>query len=116
MDAQRRSVTSQGHTAWDCLFPFLRYRNRVKRKEKYTRLCDPFRRQCHRNGGVVTNIFCTVFARMCGLETHHHVSVVLWGVPTAFELGVDSKIAQHSRALQGKVSCGMRQVPQKPFS
>lgn len=91
--------------AWEYLVSFFHYRNRVKRKEICNRFFDFFGRKLHRNGGIViNNIFCTVFAMVCGLKTQSSFCAVLWVVPAAFELGVDRKITQHSRTIQGGVS------------
>lgn len=71
----------------------------------YIRLFESFRRNLPRNVGIViNNLFCAVLATVCGPEDHSSFSAVLGVVQAAFELGVDRKITQHSRAVRGGVS------------
>lgn len=49
-------------------------------------------------------LLITFSAMVCGLQIHSSLSAVSWVVPTAFALGVDRKITQRGRTIQGGVS------------
>lgn len=73
----------------------------MKRKEIYTGFLNSLEENSIEMKGL---LLITFSAMVCGHQIHSSLSAVLWVVPTAFELGVDRNITQHSRTIQGGVS------------